>query len=377
MAVALNRSEPKYSAGVDASTLTTLAFTPNNAGDIIVVKCATWDSSVTMSTPSGGGLTYTLQQSGPTSGFKTWVAVWTAVVGTPASMTVSSGIPTANCRHSMVVEVWSGATVGPNFCSPNIGTVGNAVINTTGTNSIMSWVLGDSSSQDPAGRVYNSNSGQTTVTEDGLYDGHLGSNSVHYFAYQTAPFPNIWPTGLTTPSTNWSVAGIELVPSAGPSVSVAATFNGSGTLSSTVVVQTPPTLVATFNGSGTYANSSLRPGLAQVATFNGVGYFLPRTNTPVGFGGEGVFGSDVVPLLPDAPQVIAFVQIGKQTGYGTVRSPHNLKYPTRLPFGDYASIESMKARLRVVNSTYYTDAKIVHMTLNDIIHALIEQDAIK
>jgi hypothetical protein len=109
----------------------------------------------------------------------------------------------------MTVERWSGATVAG---TPAAVTVHNGTgapstsVTTTGTNSIVTWANVDESSKDPAGRAYLSG-----ATEDGLGDAHLGSNSVHYFAYQTAAAAGSQSVGMSLPvAQKWTIGGIEI-----------------------------------------------------------------------------------------------------------------------------------------------------------------------
>ena len=222
-----------YSAGVDTSALTTPSFTPSN-GEVIVVKLATWDASNPMGAVSGGGQTYTTRVTGPTSGFNGWVRVVTAVIsGSPGSMTITAAGTATNSRHSMVVERWSGQLAGsPAVNSTTFGSgAPSANITTAAAGSAVSWVSVDVASQDPATKAY-----RLSGTEDGLFDGHVGSNSVHYFAYAGSGTgvgaAGTYAMGLSAPgSQTWVLAGIEIQGSAGQTAAAGTTTETDSAIS--------------------------------------------------------------------------------------------------------------------------------------------------
>lgn len=201
-----------YSAAADPTTLTTPSFTPSN-GEVITVKLATWDRTISMGTPTDTATpaqTYTKRvEAAPGAGFFGYAAMWTATVaGSPGSMTISS-TPTASSRHSMVVERWSGAKLaGSPAVNSTLSGSGapSANITTAADNSVISWCSVDEQSRDPTGHTY-----LLSATEDGLYDGHIGSNSVHYFAYASPGVAGTYAMGMSTPNTqSWTLAGVEI-----------------------------------------------------------------------------------------------------------------------------------------------------------------------
>ena len=219
MSPTLIASYAVYSAAADNTTLTTSSFTPSN-GEIIVVKAATWAAADGMSTPTGGGQTYTNTNAHTPGGFNCWTGIWVATVsGTPGSMSVSCAPATANnTRHSMVVERWGNATLAAtpatNDVISDIGTSATTTLTTTAANSVVSWVLGDENSVDPASTSYVTSS--ATPTQDGLYDGHIGTQSVHYFAYQSAASAGSQTFGISSASNiRWMAMGVEILDAAG------------------------------------------------------------------------------------------------------------------------------------------------------------------
>jgi len=194
----------------DTSTLSTPSFTPS-AGEVIVVKAATWDTSVTSGTPSGGSQTYTRYATGPTTGFFCYSTIFAATVtGSPGSMSVTLSAPSATSYHSMTVERWSSAQLAATPATNSVisgNGVASTTITTTAANSVITWVDTDDRSNTTVGRAYLSG-----ATEDGLADGSGSTNSVHYYAYQSAATAGSQTMGMSTPNNQiWSIIGIEIL----------------------------------------------------------------------------------------------------------------------------------------------------------------------
>jgi len=200
----------------DTTSLSTPSFTPTN-GEVIVVKAATWDTTVTSGTPSGGGLTYTRQSTAQPGGFNCYATIFTTVVaGSPAGMSVTLSPPSATSYHTMVVERWANARLAATpatnaVISGSLGGTGvdtpTATVTTTGANSIITWVNADDQSNNPAGCVYLSG-----AIQDGLGDGSVNTSSVFYYAYQTATTAGSQTIGMTVPtSQKWTMTGIEIL----------------------------------------------------------------------------------------------------------------------------------------------------------------------
>lgn len=203
------------SAGTDNTTLVTPSFTPV-AGDVLAIKGCTWDSANGLGTPTGGGQTYQSAVIAAPGGFTCWAGMYVCTItGSPGPMTVSWPPGTAgNTKHSMVVERWGSAKLAVTPAVPGVthglGTFSTS-LTTVGANSVITWCMGEENSIDPATRTYQTD-GATAGTEDGLFDGHVGSNSVHYFAYTPVlaaagahTFGLSAPTGL-----NWTTAAVEI-----------------------------------------------------------------------------------------------------------------------------------------------------------------------
>lgn len=204
-----------YSAGVDTSNLVTPVLTPTPVnGDVLVVKMATWDQGNPMGAVSGGAQVYTNRVTAAPGGFNGWNRITTATVaGSPGAFAVTGAGTAGNSRHSMVVEHYLAANGYSLAAVPAVNAVvsgvglPSAAITTTATGSVLSWTSTDVSSIDPVTRVY-----LLAGTQDGLFDGHLGANSVQYFAYATVGAAGAYNVGMSAPGgQTWTMAGIEVL----------------------------------------------------------------------------------------------------------------------------------------------------------------------
>jgi hypothetical protein len=197
------------SAGINSNPLVTPSFTPG-PGEVLVIKTATSDVTVTMGTPTGGSQTYTSRVSNAPAGFHPSCQIFTAeVASSPGAMTVSV-TPTGSAWHTMCVERWTAARLA---VSPAVGSfddtsgAANTSLTSTGVGSVVSWVAADAQSQDPATRAYLS-----AAIEENVEDGHAGADGVHYYAWQNAAAPGSQAFGLTLPiNMKYVIGGIEIL----------------------------------------------------------------------------------------------------------------------------------------------------------------------
>jgi len=193
--------------------LTTPSFAPSN-GEDIVVKLGTWDTGSPMGAPTGGGQTYTSRVINAPGGFNEWCGIYTTTIsGSPGSMTISS-TPSVSAQYSMLVERWpTGSLAASPVTNSNTGfsAAASGTITPTAGTSVISWVSGDAQSIDPATRAY-LNSG----TDEGVRDGHVGSNGVEYYGYQAASGTSSQSYGLSAPTgQTFVIAAIEILDTAG------------------------------------------------------------------------------------------------------------------------------------------------------------------
>ncbi len=190
------------------TALVTPSFTPSN-GEVIIVKLGTWDTGTAMGAPTGGSQTYTSRVINAPGGFNAWCGIYSAVIsGSPGSMTISS-TPVASARYSMTVERWSGAQLAATPVTDSAHAGGAAAASTitpAAATSVISWCSGDAGSIDPATRAY-----LGSGTDEGVRDGHAGSNGVEYYADQNAVSTSSQSYGLSAPGgQTFVIAAIEV-----------------------------------------------------------------------------------------------------------------------------------------------------------------------
>ena len=198
-------------SGSDTSTLTA-ALTGVSVGDVVVVKLQTWDATIAAGTPSGGSQTYTSRAIIAPAGFASYGRIYTAVMaaGVASSFTVTIGAPAAGCYHNVLVERWTSAqlagTPATNTASYVSASAPSSTITTVGTGSVVSFLIGDAQSIDPATDAYLS----SAISEQ-LYDYHTAGDGVYRFARQTAAVAGSQTYGMSAPATQkWVMAAIEI-----------------------------------------------------------------------------------------------------------------------------------------------------------------------
>ena len=273
-------SDQQLSPGNDLSTLTSSAATATSVadGDVIVVHLSTWSTVDGMTAPTGGGQTFQAAQISAPGGFNGWAATYVCTVtGNPGAFSISSSPATANTsRHMMVVERYKSAVlaVTPAVLSAPIsgtsGSPGSATLNitTTAPNSIVSWNLVDLASSDPAGVTYS----PAGSTQTGLYDAHVGSNSVQY-AVQSSVIAAAGATtvglAVVTGNLTWVASGVEIKAATAAIVDLAASLTATGSMTAGLTREVP--LAASLTGTGSMTAALTRQvNLAAAFTASGV-----------------------------------------------------------------------------------------------------------
>ena len=205
-----------YSAAADTTNLVTPTLTPTPVnGDVLVIKTTTWDTGNPMGAITGGGQSYTNRITVAPGGFNGWCRItYTTITGSPGAFAVTGAGTAANSRHSMVVEHYLAAngyslaaTPAINATTSGAASAPSASITTVGPGSVLTWCITDVQSIDPATRAP-----LLSGTEDGLFDGHVGANSVQYFYYATVAAPGAFTIGLSAPGgQTWVMAGMEVL----------------------------------------------------------------------------------------------------------------------------------------------------------------------
>jgi hypothetical protein len=199
-------SHAVVSAAQDSSNLVTSTFTAS-PGEVIVVVGITENSTDSLNTPTGGGLTYTAQVSNTVASHCACF-VWTAVAtGATSAMAVTVGTG-ATTWHSMVVTRWSNARLASSPAVLNTTGTGspNVTLTTAASASVIAWGLGDWSATAGA-RTYRS-----SAIEVGNHDKSAAGSYVADYAYQLCGAPGSQTVGITapTPGGNWTTVGVEV-----------------------------------------------------------------------------------------------------------------------------------------------------------------------
>jgi hypothetical protein len=209
----------EYETAFNSNTTPKTASVTVAAGDYLVVVGMSEDAAYTLSTPTGGGLTYTLQQSVVVTDYCT-AYIWTAPAPTSQSFTLSvsmsgsSGWWGANClRFSGATGI--GASSKTNIASgaPSLG------LTTSADNSTVVCASSDWTAADGSSRVWRTVNGFTPAA-GGTGEATYFRDASHYAAYAA-----YWPdagtagsktVGLSTPSgQKYSIISVEVLGTAG------------------------------------------------------------------------------------------------------------------------------------------------------------------
>jgi hypothetical protein len=211
MAAVLDASTPApvYANTAGVAAVVTASFTPP-PGAVILVKIYAGVGNCLIGTPTATGITALQRVKTPTSSNTNQVSLGLYTgIATGSAMTVSTGTFTgSNQARGLVVEVWTGAQLaatpatGSTWRSTN-PSAPSATVTTTGTGSIVSWSVGDlaGSTSNPTYRA--------SATQTGYNGGGTGPGTFRT-AYQTAATAGSQTYGLTAPTMNWYLVGIEI-----------------------------------------------------------------------------------------------------------------------------------------------------------------------
>jgi hypothetical protein len=210
----LDASSPAAVYGDTSATtsLVTASFTPPS-GSIVVAKVCCADASLTSSTPTATGLTFTSRINTGLAGSSTRDVIYTAT-GAGSAVTVTAAFGGTAGLRALIVEVWTSAQLAatPATHSPTLVPSSGAPtdsLTTVAAGSVVSWLNGDWAAVDGTSRAY-----RTSATEK-AYHFITGQYTV-YAAYQTAGSAGAQTYGLTAPAAEtYILASIEIQASAG------------------------------------------------------------------------------------------------------------------------------------------------------------------
>jgi len=288
-------------------TLTTAAFTPA-VGEIIVVKMGSCfpDSPTIGVLSSTGGLSFTQRDDVKTSG-KAPARLSTAQVGSSSSMTISCTFTTDTGQHFMLVERWSGAALDatPTATSPKTGSAGtapNTGLTTEVNNSVVTWFITDYS-ESTGTRTYRSSATEVAFQQVTGYS--------WYAAYQSAATAGAQVLGMTAPTQNWTLLGIELQDASGPATVLPTSIASAESIGAPVVAVTGANQTVTAAGAITSGESFGSPTVVVTQP--------DQTVTVPGITSGEAFGSPVVALSSTDQTVVSIgITTGEAFGSPTV-----------------------------------------------------------
>lgn len=232
------------------------------AGDILVCKVCTEDSSIVPTAPtnSGTALTWMLRATTGAVSSREYAVIYTAPVGASTSLTVSCGVTGGSAAKAAVVNVWRGAqlatTPATNTTKTGSGTP-SATLTTTGADSVVDWVKGD----------WNTTSGTNSYLSSATQESKALAGGVMEatFAHQAAPSAGSQTFGLSSPGSQlWAMLGIEVQ-------NGFITKSGTATATARLVAARDGAKHATGPGTGTAklgasSSGSKRAAAARTAT---------------------------------------------------------------------------------------------------------------
>lgn len=152
------------------------------AGDVLVIIAAVEDSSQTLSTPTGGSLTYTLRQSITTANYSA-VYVWTAPAPTSQTFTLSIDASSTTLWWGFNCLRFSGSTgIGASSSTTSASGAPSLGITTTSANSAIVAVNSDWNALSGSSRTWRTVNSITPTSGNGLEVTYYHSN-VHYTVY--------------------------------------------------------------------------------------------------------------------------------------------------------------------------------------------------
>ncbi len=206
-------------AGASKSVTPTVA-----ARDMLAVVGITPDSTVTMGTPTGGGLTYTLRQEVNVSS-RTRVAVWTApVFEAQASFTLSITRGGSDFMWGFNCLRFSACSgIGASAQTNAVNGAPSLTLSTTKPGSTLLVVNSDWVPVDGSSRAYRTPTGSTAITPGGAGERTYANDPSNYTAYvgyhATSGVAGSKTVGLTAPiGQTYSLVAVELLAAVAPVV---------------------------------------------------------------------------------------------------------------------------------------------------------------
>lgn len=202
----------------DTSTATKDVSVTTAAGDLLVIMAISEDNAYSMSTPTGGSLTYTLRQDVSVASY-TRVTCWTAPATGSATFNVSITRATADAaRWGYIVYRYSNHGGVGQSAKTNVSSGAPSLsITTTGANSALVVGNGDWAAADGTSRTWRSVNVSATET---LYYRNTASYTVYQAHHTDTGAAGAKTAGLSAPSgQKYSIVALEVLAAGGTSAS--------------------------------------------------------------------------------------------------------------------------------------------------------------
>lgn len=294
-------------------------------GDVLVVIGMCPDQVVTMGTPSGGSLTYTLQQEVNVANY-TRVAMWTATATAATTFNVTITRGGSDFMWGMTVLRFSGVSAVGASTKTNVASgAPSLALTTTQANSAIVVANSDWVPVDGSSRTWRTPSGSTAISERSY--AHDPSNYTVYAGYHSdAGATGSKTVGLTAPSgQKYSIVALELKGVTGQTVSpsgIASTAAvGSATVTRGAVTVSPGGIASTAAvGSATVTRGAVTvspTGIASTAAVGGPTVTAGAvTLSPSGIASTAALGNPVV-SVSGGPATVAPSGIASTAAVGS------------------------------------------------------------
>jgi len=202
-----------YTSGLASSTTPKNVAITSQAGDLIIVLGGGENEAITLSTPSGNSISFTLRQSVVVNNFAT-AYVWTGVDATGGTnWSMSATAAGGGLWGYTVLVIRSAAGVGNSVKNNASGTAAIS-ITTTDTDSVIAVFNADWNAVNGDTRVWNTVNGVTPTAGNNMEMGYGFSNGAYtaYSAYYTdTGAAGSKSVGLSQPTgQKYSIVAIEI-----------------------------------------------------------------------------------------------------------------------------------------------------------------------
>lgn len=217
--VAVTEPAAGWTSHAQNATLTTPSFNVT-AGDALVVAAGGEDGNVGLGTPSGGGLTWTLQQNVGTSGASSRAAAWTATASATTAITVAITSTTIGAANwGFLVFQFSGSAGIGNSAATSAGSgAPSQALTTTQANSAIVCVSVDWAAVVGTTRTWRTINSITPTAGNTLekkYQNVTGAYTAYVAYWDDAGAAAAQTAGLTAPTgQTYNIVAVEVKGSA-------------------------------------------------------------------------------------------------------------------------------------------------------------------